>query len=181
MQHLRWLLLAVLTLYSKVSWGACSLISRLHILLILIKMFHETQIILYYYVTKQFLPCLNWMVTCFRFYNMFWKNNCFQFLMKNYTKHCASNCVIARVRTLSSPALCGCSCLRGIWANTWRFENMTPFQQCHNKQIRTSRWKSRFWFRPAFVYSADLKTTYFATCLCCTYILFNYIDTCRWL
>ena len=28
-----------------------------------------------------------------------------------------------------------CSCLTGIWVNTWRFENMTLFQQCHNKQM----------------------------------------------
>ena len=32
-----------------------------------------TQIIFYYRVTKQIL-CLNWLTTCFRFYNMFWKN-----------------------------------------------------------------------------------------------------------
>ena len=25
------------------------------------------QIVLYYHVTKQFLPCLNWLITCFRF------------------------------------------------------------------------------------------------------------------
>ena len=29
------------------------------------------QIILYYHVTKQFLPFLNWFITCFRFQNMF--------------------------------------------------------------------------------------------------------------
>ena len=41
------------------------------------------QVILYYHVTKQFLPCLNWLVTCFRFQNMFWKNiNCFRFWWK---------------------------------------------------------------------------------------------------
>ena len=31
----------------------------LHVLSILIKNFRETQIIIYYHVTKQFLPCLN--------------------------------------------------------------------------------------------------------------------------
>ena len=31
------------------------------------------QIILYYHVTKQFLPCLNWLVKCFRFQNIFRK------------------------------------------------------------------------------------------------------------
>ena len=42
MQHLRWLLLTVLPWYSKASWGAYSVISRLHVHSILIKNFHET-------------------------------------------------------------------------------------------------------------------------------------------
>ena len=41
-QHLRWLPLTVLPQYSKVSSGACFLISHLLVLLILIKNFHET-------------------------------------------------------------------------------------------------------------------------------------------
>ena len=42
--------------------------------------------------TEQFLPCLNWLVTYFRFQNMFWRNiNCFQFWWKTYTKRCTSN------------------------------------------------------------------------------------------
>ena len=41
-QPLRWLLLAILPRYSKVSWDACSLISRLRLLSLLIKNFHET-------------------------------------------------------------------------------------------------------------------------------------------
>ena len=40
-QHLRWLLVAVLPRYSKVSWGACSLISLLHVPSLLNKIFHE--------------------------------------------------------------------------------------------------------------------------------------------
>ena len=69
-----------------------------------------TQIILYYHLTKQFLSCLNWLVTCFQFQNMFWKNiNCFRFWWKTYTKRCTSNYVISRVKRLSSPALCGWS------------------------------------------------------------------------
>ena len=71
MQHLRWLLLTVLPRYSKVSWGACSLISRLHVLSILIK--NVAQVIIYCHVTKQFLACSNRLVTCFLFQNMFWK------------------------------------------------------------------------------------------------------------
>ena len=41
-EHLRWLLLKVLPQYSKVSWGVCSLIPRLHVLSILIKNLHKT-------------------------------------------------------------------------------------------------------------------------------------------
>ena len=41
-EHLRWLLLTVLPQYSKVNWGACSLISRLHVFSILIKNSHKT-------------------------------------------------------------------------------------------------------------------------------------------
>ena len=52
--------------------------------------------------------CLNWLVTCFRFQNVFWKNiNCFRFWWKTYTKRCASNYVILSVKRLSSPVLCG--------------------------------------------------------------------------
>ena len=55
------------------------------------------QIILYYHVTNQFHPCLIWLVTCFWFQNMFWKNiNCFRFWWKTYTKRCTSYYVIWR-------------------------------------------------------------------------------------
>ena len=68
------------------------------------------QIIIYYHVIKQFLACLNWLVTCFRFQDIFWKNmNCFWFWWKTYTKCCTSNYVISRVKRLSSPALSGWS------------------------------------------------------------------------
>ena len=68
------------------------------------------RIILYYHVEKQFLPGLNWLVTCFRFQNMFWKNiYCFQFWWKTYTKHCTSSYVISRIKRLYSLALCGWS------------------------------------------------------------------------
>ena len=35
------------------------------------------QIILYYHVTKQFLPCLFQLIPCFQYPNMFFKNSCF--------------------------------------------------------------------------------------------------------
>ena len=102
--------LTVLLQYSKVSWVACSLILRLHVLFILIKNFHVAQIILYYHVTKQFLPCLNWLVTCFWFQNMFWKNiNCFRLWWKIYLKRCTSNYVISQAKGFSSAGLGGWS------------------------------------------------------------------------
>ena len=108
-QQLWWLHLIVLPQYSKVSWVAC-LILRLHVLSIFIKNFHVAQIILYYHVTKQFLPCLNWLVTCFWFQNMFWKNiNCFRLWWKIYLKRCTSNYVISQVKRLSFFALGGWS------------------------------------------------------------------------
>ena len=68
------------------------------------------QLNFFYHVTNQFLLCLIWLVTCFWFQNMFWKNiNCFRFWWKTYTKRCTSNYVISRVKRLSSPALCGWS------------------------------------------------------------------------
>ena len=67
------------------------------------------QIILCHHETKQFFPCVNWLVTCFWFQNIFSKNiNCYQLWWKTYTKRCISNYVTLRVRIriLSSPALC---------------------------------------------------------------------------
>ena len=62
------------------------------------------QIILYYHLTKQFFPCLIWLVTRLWFQNMFWKNiNCFRFWWKTYTKRCTRNYVISRVKRLSFP------------------------------------------------------------------------------
>ena len=110
MQHLQSLFLTVLPRYNKASWDASSLISRPHLLSILIKNFHERWLILYYHVANHFHACLIWLVMQFWFQNMFWKNiNCFRFWWKTYTKRCTSNYVISRVKRLSSPALCGWS------------------------------------------------------------------------
>ena len=92
-QQLCWLLLTVLPRYSKVSWVACSLISRSTCFQFWLKIFTKR-------CTnnslpsrdKKLLPCFNWMVTCFWFQNMFWENiNCFRFWCKTYTKRCPSN------------------------------------------------------------------------------------------
>ena len=62
----------------------------------------HAQIILYYHVTKQFLACLNWLVTGFQFQNVFWKNiSCCQFWWKTCTKRCTSNYVISHFKRLS--------------------------------------------------------------------------------
>ena len=54
-------------------------------------------------MTKQFLACVNWLITCLRFQNMFGKNiDCFRFWWKTYTKRSTSNNVISRVKRLSS-------------------------------------------------------------------------------
>ena len=81
------------------------------------------QIIVYYHVTKQFFPCLKWLITCFRFQNMFWKKvSCFRFWWKTYTKRCTNNYVISRVKRLFSPRLCGWSSASdfGIWFGKWK-------------------------------------------------------------
>ena len=99
-QHLWWLLLTVLPRHSKVASTCFWFWSKT-----LTKRCTNN----YYHVTKQFLPCLRWLVTSFQFQNMFWKNvNCFRFWWKTYTKRCRNDYVISRVKTLS-PAVCGWS------------------------------------------------------------------------
>ena len=64
----------------------------------------DAQLILYYQVTKQIPPCLNWLITRFWiwFLTMFWKDiSCFQFWSKTYTKRCTNNYLG------NSVALCG--------------------------------------------------------------------------
>ena len=57
--------------------------------------------VLYCHVTKQLFPCLKWLVTCFRFQKIFWKNiSCFRFWWKTYIKRCTSNYVISRVKDI---------------------------------------------------------------------------------
>ena len=100
--------------YSKVSWGICSLISRLHVLSILIKKLNKT-LQKYYHVAKQFLPRLKWLITCFWFQNIFWKNiSCLRIWWKTYKKHCTNNYIISHVKRLSLPALC-------VWSSAFSF------------------------------------------------------------
>ena len=83
------------------------------------------------------ISCLIWLVTCFWFQNMFWKNiNCFRFRWKTYTMHCTSN-----------------------------YEDFLPLHfvdgqvlsfSGYDLEKRTWWWKSWFWFCAFFVYFADL-------------------------
>ena len=100
------------------------------------------------------ISCLNWLVTCFWFQNMFWKNiNCFQFWWKTYIKHCTSNYVISLVKRLSS-----------LYFAVGQVLSISGY----DLENRTWRWKSWFWFCPTFAYFADLKTIHFVSCLCCS-------------
>ena len=105
------------------------------------------------------------------------KGNCFRFWWSTYIKRCTSNYVMSRVKILSSPALCG-------WSGVFQFQGMISKTEesrvSKNISIKTWQWKSRFWFCSAFVYFADLKTIYFASCLCCSANCFNYKGPCRW-
>ena len=71
-EHLRWLLLAVLPQYSKVSWGVYSLISRLHVLLNLIKNLHKALHKSFFTITWR-KNWFDWLITCFRFHNKLYK------------------------------------------------------------------------------------------------------------
>ena len=110
-QHLRWLLLTVPSRYSKVSWGDCSLISRFHVLSILIKNFLETLHRYFFTITWQnnfFVAWIDWSRT-FDLRIYFWKTLIASDFDKKFTQSEAHNYVISRVKILSSPAFCGWS------------------------------------------------------------------------
>ena len=109
------------------------------------------QIILH--MTKQFLSCLNWLIKCFRFQNMFWKNiSCFRFWWKNLHKALHKQ-------------LCNTTCQKTFFACTLRLVKYFQFQDviwkteecCVSKNIELKIWreKFRFWFCFAFVYFAN--------------------------
>ena len=169
MQHLRWLLLKVLSRYIKVSWGACSLISGLHVLSILIKNFHETH---KYFFTITWennflLAWIDWRVHLISEY-VLGNINCFRFWWNTYKKRCTSNCNITCQNTFFPCILRLVRCLQ--------FQGMIlKTEECRvskNIALKTWRWKSRFWFCSSYGYFVDLKTIYFASCLCCSSKLF---------
>ena len=81
--------------------------------------------------------------------------NCFRFWWNTYTKSCRSNCNITCQNMIQDMILKTeeCRASKNIAWKTWRS-------------------KSQFWFYSAYVYFADLKTIYFASCLCCSCKLF---------
>ena len=88
-------------------------------------------------------------------FRMFRKNiNCFRFWRKTYTKRCTSNYLTSRVKKRYFAVYQVLSILG------------------YDLENGTRRWKFRFWYCSAFVYFADLKTIYFAFCLCCSWKLF---------
>ena len=123
------------------------------------KIFMPSGTNLYYHLTKQFHDCLNSLAMFFQLQNMFWKNiNCFWLWWKTHTKHCTSNYVISHVKRLSSLHVV---VVQVLSISGYDLEN------------RTWWWKSWFWFCSVFVYFADWETSYFASCLCCSYKFFQ--------
>ena len=112
--------------------------------------------------TEQFLPCLNWLVTCFRFQNMLWRNiNCFQFWWKTYRKRCTSNFSPQHFAVGQVLSISRCNLENG---------RMPCQQKFYIKNMAVAI--PIFIFFSAFVYFADLKSSYFVSCLCCSCKLF---------
>ena len=90
--------------------------------------------------------------------------NCFRFWWNTYTKRCASNCNITCQNTFFPCTLRLVRC--------FQFQDIIlKMEECSvskNIALKTWRWKSWFWFCSAYVYFADLKTIYIASCLCCS-------------
>ena len=86
------------------------------------------------------------------------------------------------MKNLNKAQLCNITCQKTFFPCTMRLVRCFRFkgmiwrtEECRvskNIALKTWWWKSRFWFCSAFVYFADLKTIYFASCLCCSYKLF---------
>ena len=94
--------------------------------------------------------------------------NCFWFWWNTYKKRCKSNFNITCQNTFFPCTLRLVRC--------FQFQGMIlKTEECRvskNIALKTWRWKSRFWFCSAYSYFVDLKTIYFASCLCCSSKLF---------
>ena len=164
-QYLQELLLTVLSWYSKVNWGACSLIS------------HTSTC--FWFWSKNFTRCCtnNSLLCCDKTISSLLELighihleniNCFWFWWNNYTKRCTSNYNITCQNTFFPCTLWLVRCLQ--------FQGMIlKMEECwvrKNTALKTWLWESWFWFCSAYVYFADLKTIYFVSCLCCSCKLF---------
>ena len=78
------------------------------------------QITLCYHITKQFLPCMNWLVLCFWFQNMFWRNiDCFQFWWKLKALH-KYLCNIRHQKTFFPCFLWAGAFNSRVWFGKWK-------------------------------------------------------------
>ena len=92
--------------------------------------------------------------------------NCFRFWWNTYTKRWTSNCNITCQNTFFPCSLRLVRC--------FQFQGMNAEECRVSKKLALETWrgKSRVWFCSAYVYFADLKSIYFASCLCCSCKLF---------
>ena len=114
-QHLRWLLLRCLffDFTPPRTFDFDQKLSR-----------NAAQIILYYQVTKQFLDCLNWLVTFIWFQNMLWKTLIAFDFDEILTQSVVQVTVLSRVKKLSSLALCGWSGVFNFRIWFWKWKNV---------------------------------------------------------
>ena len=84
--------------------------------------------------------------------------NCFRFWWNTHTKRCTSNCIITCQKTFFPCTLRLVRC--------FQFQDMIlKMEECSvSKNIALKAWRSKFC--SAYVYFADLKTIYIASCLC---------------
>ena len=169
-QYLQELLLTVLSWYSKVNWGACSLISHTSTCFWFWSKNFTKRTNVSLLSREKTISCLLELIGHVHLISEYVLENinCFRFWWNTYTKRCASNCNITCQNTFFPCTLRLVRC--------FQFQGMIlKTEECRvskNIALKTWRWKSRFWFCSAYGYFVDLKTIYFASCLCCSSKLF---------
>ena len=148
------LLLTVPSQYSKVSWGACSLILSLHVRFwskTFMKRCTNNSLL----SRDKTISCLLELIVHLHLISEYVLENinCFWFWWNTYAKYCTSNCNITCQNTFFPCTLWLVRC--------FQFQGMIlETEECFvNKNIalKTWQWKSWFWFCSAYVYFADLK------------------------
>ena len=85
---------------------------------------------------KQFFRSLNWLITCFQFQNIFWKNiSPFLFWWKTYTNCCTNNYIICVQRLSLLPILQLSKCFQ-FQDVIWKME-----EYCVSKNIKLKIWQ----------------------------------------